>query len=173
MRTGDVFLPFSVRVCSVCLRIGGPREPPSNPKAVCGGPRSCHRLRRYALVPSKTPRKVILFAHTWHSVRDVYQLAGPNLASFPTSGGSAPPTFVVRFPNVFGTFFYTPGNVFWGAHLNICLMFFCGSELQGNPHPTQRQCPVDLKVVRRLWIYALTFKNVVVKLHFLFRNGSA
>ena len=82
-----------------------------------------HKLRRYALVPSKTPRKVILFAHKWHSVRDVYQLAGPNLASFPTSGGSAPPTFFVRFPNVFGTFFYTPGNVFLGARLNVFLPF--------------------------------------------------
>ena len=41
MRGGDVFLPFPVRVCSVCSRIRGPREHPSNPKAVSGGPQSC------------------------------------------------------------------------------------------------------------------------------------
>ena len=74
-------------------------------------------LRRYALVPSKTLGKVIFVAYKWHSVREVYQLAGPNLASFPTSGGSAPPTFLVLFPNVSTTCFYNTGNVFVGSHL--------------------------------------------------------
>ena len=80
------------------------------------------RLRRYALVPSKTPRKVILVAHKCHSTREMYQLSGPNLASFPTSGGSAPPKFLVRFPNIFITCLQYRQR-FVGFRLNVVVPF--------------------------------------------------
>ena len=117
------------------------------------------------MVPSKTLRKVIFVAHKWHSVRKVYQLAGPNLATFPTSGGSAPPTCFVRFPNVFGTFFYTPGNVFLGARLNVWFNRFPAPGPQNKNKSTKICFKLRIYIYINIYIFIYIYMYIFISIY--------